>query len=116
LTFVLSNSNLCITGLFLYLGVSSIGTTEMFDRCKLFISDTKDIPKLKWNLLSTGFGVSKLFTAIQVVLLGMMWWMKENDILESSVLIGLLAPIRIALEMWKIISMKDLEVLDGEIE
>ena len=64
-----------LTGLFLYLGVSSIGTTEFFKRSLLFITDDKDAPKSNW-LKVAGLARTRLFTAIQLFLLGSMWWIK----------------------------------------
>jgi hypothetical protein len=45
-----------------------------------------------------------------------MWWIKETKLgVFFPVLIGILAPIRIALEKWNVFSKKELETLDGEI-
>lgn len=105
-----------LTGLFLYLGSSSIGNTDFFKRTLLFITDSADAPKSQW-LKDVGLARTKLFTSIQLVLLGSMWWVKGTSLgVFFPVLIGLLAPIRIALQKLNIFSNKELEALDGELE
>jgi len=106
-----------LTGLFLYLGVSSISTTEMFDRCRLFLSDNKDVNKASPWWINGQLVKAKMFTAVQMVMLAAMWAVKETKLgVFFPVLIGLLAPVRIALEKWNVFSKSELEVLDGEIE
>lgn len=108
--------NAVLTGLFLYLGVSSITTTDLFDRFKLFFTDTRDIPSgFSWSK-SIDVNRTKLFTAIQLFLLSAMWWMKGTKLgVFFPVLIGALAPARIALEKFQIFSKEELNLLDGEI-
>ena len=53
---------------------------------------------------------------MQLALLGAMWWMKGTKLgVFFPVLIGLLAPIRIALEKAGLFSAVELDALDGEI-
>ena len=106
-----------LTGLFLYLGFSSISTTEMYQRTLLFFTDKRDAPKdNEWTRNNVPLGKTKLFTGIQLTLLASMWWLKSTSLgIFFPVLIGLLAPVRIALEKLKIFSKHELESLDGEI-
>ena len=108
--------NAVLTGVFLYLGVSSISTTDLFDRFKLFFTDKRDVPTgFTW---SSGISLqrTKLFTSIQMLLIGAMWWVKGTKLgVFFPVLIGVLAPVRIALEKCKIFTKKELDLLDGEI-
>ena len=105
-----------LTGLFLYLGFSSIGTTDLYDRSRLFLMDNRDLPISKPYMKEVGAKRTKIFTSIQIALLGSMWWIKETKLgVFFPVLIGILAPIRIALEKWNVFSKKELETLDGEI-
>lgn len=104
-----------LTGLFLYLGASSIGTTELYERALLFITNPADAPRSPW-LKDVGLARTKLFTSVQLLLLGAMWWVKGTALgVFFPVLIGLLAPVRIALQKLKIFNTKELEALDGEI-
>jgi hypothetical protein len=105
-----------LTGLFLYLGISSIGTTDLFERSKLFFTDSRDAPKTEW-LEKVGLKKTKLFTSIQLFLLGAMWWIKgTNAGVFFPVLIGLLAPIRIALNKFKVFNKVELDALDSDLE
>ena len=104
-----------LTGLFLYLGASSIGTTELYERALLFITNPADAPRSAW-LKDVGLARTKLFTSVQLLLLAAMWWVKGTALgVFFPVLIGLLAPVRIALQKLKIFNAKELEALDGEI-
>jgi HCO3- transporter family len=108
--------NAVLTGLFLYLGVSSITATDLFDRFKLFFTDKRDVPiGYAW---SSGVSLqrTKLFTSIQVLLIAAMWWVKETKLgVFFPVLIGVLAPVRIALEKCNIFTKIELDLLDVEI-
>lgn len=105
-----------LTGLFLFLGLSSIKTTDLFERAKLFITDRRDMPKNAIWMKDVGAFRTQIFTAIQVALLGSMWWIKGTKLgLLFPLLIGALAPVRIALEKFNIFSKKELDALDGEI-
>lgn len=104
-----------LTGLFLYLGISSISTTDMWSRSLLFFTDKEDAPRSDW-LKTVGMSRTRLFTAVQVFLLSSMWWIKGTKMgVFFPVLIGCLAPVRIMLEKMNIFSPKELESLDGEI-
>jgi len=106
-----------LTGLFLYLGISSINTTDLWSRFLLFFTDPRDVPKnALWKVGGVALNKTKLFTAIQLTLLGAMWWLKGTKLgVFFPVLIGLLAPARIALERFNVFSKTELESLDGEI-
>eukprot|EP01041_Mallomonas_annulata_P004271 gene4271-8499_t len=105
-----------LTGLFLYLGLSSISTTELYDRALLFITDQRDIPRGTSWTKNVQLAQTKLFTGIQVLLLGAMWWLKNTRLgVFFPVLVGGLAPIRILLEKFNVFSKDELEALDGEI-
>ena len=105
-----------LTGLFLFLGLSSISTTDLYDRTLLFFTDNKDLPKGKEWIENVKLAQTKLFTSIQLLLLGGMWWIKSTKLgVFFPVLIGLLAPIRIALEKFNVFNKSELENLDGEI-
>ena len=108
--------NAVLTGLFLYLGVSSITTTDLWDRFRLFFTDDRDVPKGPAWVKDVTLVRTKIFTAIQMALLGAMWWIKGTKLgVFFPVLIGALAPVRIALEKFNVYSKKELEALDGEI-
>lgn len=105
-----------LTGLFLYLGTSSIDKTDLFERAKLFITDDRDVPKSFPWAKNVALYKTKLFTAIQLALLASMWWIKGTALgVFFPVLIGLLAPVRIALEKLNVFSKTELDALDEDI-
>jgi len=104
-----------LTGLFLYLGVSSIDTTDLWTRFLLFFTDKRDIPQ---NASWSGLSLKRVqaFTSIQLALLAAMFWIKGTKLgVFFPVLIGVLAPIRIALEKFNFFTKNELENLDDEI-
>jgi len=102
-----------LTGLFMYLGVSSINQTDLWSRFLLFFTDKRDVAKNKpWSSLEPTR--VKMFTSIQLALLVLMFWLKGTAVgVFFPVLIGLLPPIRLALA--KAFSQQELSKLDGEI-
>ena len=110
---------LCVlTGLFLYLGFSTLPATDMFQRTLLFVTDDRDVPRCtRWSPKSVPLAVTKTFTFIQLALLASMWWIKSTAIgIFFPVLIGLLAPIRIILEKLRVFSSEHLDALDDDLE
>lgn len=115
---VLKRIPLCVlSGLFLYLGASSITKTDLYERIKLFVSDPRDVPKNSSWFRTVELHRTKLFTAIQVACLGMMWYIKGTRLgVLFPVLIGLLGPVRLLLEKYNVFTKRELNSLDGEIE
>ena len=106
-----------LTGLFLYLGMSSIDTTELWDRSKMLISDSRDIPATAPGMKSAGLSKTNWFTIVQIALLGGMFWVKNTSLgVFFPVLVGLLPPVRIFMEKSGWFSRSELEGLDGELE
>lgn len=108
-----------LTGLFMYLGTSSIDQTDFYDRAKLFVTDDRDVPQNKpWSpkMMASKLGRTKLFTAIQLALLGGMWYVKVTKWgVFFPIFIGMLAPIRIAMEKFGIFKKEELAVLDSSL-
>jgi len=104
-----------LTGLFMYLGVTSISTTDLWTRFVLYFTDKRDFPKNEvWSNLD--MQRVKGFTAIQIALLSAMFWIKGSKIgVFFPVIIGILPPIKIALEKLQVFSSDELSKLDGEI-
>ena len=116
LVMALEFNDAVLTGVFLHLGISSIDKTEMYQRTLLFFQDARDVSKSSSWMKAVDIGRTKLFTAIQLALLSAMWWIKGTPLgVFFPVLIGLLAPVRIALEKMGIFSNAELDALDGEI-
>ena len=106
-----------ISGLFLYLGASSINQTDLYERTKLFITDSKDVPKNSNWFKQVDLNRTKLYTSIQLFFLSLMWWVKGTKLgIFFPVLIGLLGPVREYLGKYEIFTKKELNALDGDIE
>jgi len=103
-----------LLGLFMYLGVSSLPGNEMWERIIGVFKDRSVAPKERWTD-KVPPKVVNLFTAIQVVCLGAMFWVKESPIgVLFPVIIALLAPIRFGLEKTGIIKKEYVDLLDEE--
>lgn len=101
-----------LMGLFMYLGVSALPGNEMWERILGFFKD--DTVKERWTD-KVPKKVINLFTAIQVVCLGAMFYVKESPIgVLFPVVIALLAPLRFGVERAGIIEKKYMDVLDED--
>lgn len=102
-----------LMGLFMFLGVSSLPGNELWERILGVFQDDSVAPQPRWSNLPKN--VVNIFTLIQVVCLGGMFWVKESKIgVLFPVVIALMAPLRFMLERWKIIPTKYMNVLDKE--
>jgi hypothetical protein len=103
-----------LMGLFMYLGCSSLPGNEMWERIVGFVKDKAVAPKEPWTDIVPKNKL-KLFTAIQVICLGTMLYVKESSFgVLFPVIIALLAPLRFGLEKTGIIKKEYMDVLDTE--
>ena len=103
-----------LMGLFMYLGVSGLPGNEMWERFLGLFKDKSVAPKERWTDKVPG-KVTKLFTFIQMVLLGGMFWVKESSLgVFFPLIIAMLAPIRFGLEKVGIIKKEYMDILDAE--
>lgn len=103
-----------LMGLFMYLGTSSLPGNEMFERIIGVFKDKSVAPKERWSD-SVPTNIVNLFTGIQVLCLGAMFWVKESPIgVLFPVIIAMLAPIRFGLEKTGVIKKEYMDVLDEE--
>ena len=80
-----------LTGVFLYLGISSVDKTELYERTLLYFMDKRDVSKSAPWIQGASLAKTKIFTGIQLSLLGAMWWIKETKLgVFFPVLIGIL--------------------------
>jgi len=104
-----------LMGLFMFLGTSALPGNEMWERILgVFKDKSGGSNKERWtDVVPTK--KTNLFTAIQVLCLLAMFWMKESKIgVLFPVLIAALAPLRFGLESTGIISKKYMDVLDED--
>lgn len=102
-----------LSGLFMFLGVSSLPGIEMWERTKELLKDPKKMKGQPWSGLRRR--KVNLFTAIQIAALGAMFWVKGSPIgVLFPVLIAALAPVRFGLEKFGIMSEEEMQVLDND--
>lgn len=102
-----------LMGLFMFLGTSALPGNEMWERIKELFMDSKIAPKARWSAVPKK--VTMLFTAIQIACLGAMVYVKESPIgVLFPVIIALLAPLRLGLEKFGVISKENMDILDVE--
>lgn len=103
-----------LTGFFLFLGATSLPGNEMWERILGVFKDRKLAAKERWTD-TVPTSITNIFTLIQVVCLGIMFWVKESSIgVLFPVVIALLAPLRFALERTGIVKKEYMDILDED--
>ena len=106
-------------GLFFYLGLAAMRGNEFLERVSMtLITDPEQMPKS--HPLVTGgvkLDVLKKFTIMQIVCLGIMWWVKGSPPRCCSlILIAALGPVRIVAGKAGWFSQEELNLLDEQVE
>jgi hypothetical protein len=103
-----------LMGLFMFLGTSALPGNEMWERMLGVFKDKAVAPKERWTD-AVPICTTNIFTAVQVVCLGAMFWVKESPIgVLFPVVIALLAPLKIALEKTGVVKKEYMDILDEE--
>jgi hypothetical protein len=103
-----------LMGLFMYLGTSSLPGNEMWERVLGLFKDSSVAPKNRWTDKVPKKQVN-IFTVTQIACLAAMFWVKESSFgVLFPVVIAMMAPLRFALEKFKIIDKDAIEILDEE--
>jgi mannitol/fructose-specific phosphotransferase system IIA component (Ntr-type) len=101
-------------GLFLYMGVASMGGNQLFERVKLWVRDPKLYPPTSY-LRAVPKGIVHKFTAIQLACLVVLWVVKASVVgILFPLFIALLVPVRLGLE--RLFKPEHLALLDSEEE
>jgi len=99
-------------GLFLYMGATSLGGNQLFDRLKLWMMDPELYPRTHY-VRKVSPAKLHLFTAIQLAGLVVLWIVKTSSLaMLFPLFIALLVPLRLVLN--KFFDAKDLAALDSE--
>ena len=99
-------------GLFLYMGVTSMKGNQFFERLRLWVMDRERYPTTSY-IRAIPNRTIHLFTIVQLVCLGVLWYIKSSALgILFPVFIGLLVPVRLALNRY--FSPEHLALLDGE--
>jgi hypothetical protein len=81
-------------GLFLFMGISTLNGTDLFERCKLWMIDKHLYPQ-EGYMQRVPMKVVRSFTVIQVGALGLLWVLKSSALgILFPLLIAMLVPLR----------------------
>jgi hypothetical protein len=87
-------------GLFLYMGIASMGRNQLFERLRLWIMDPARYPAAHY-LRRVPIGIVHRFTAVQMACLAALWLVKTSRAgILFPLCVALLVPIRGLLEKW----------------
>ena len=117
---VLAQIPMCVlSGIFFYLGLAAMRGNEFLERVGMtLITDPEQMPK-SHPLVSGGvkLDVLKKFTIMQIVCLGMMWWVKGSPAaMLFPILIAALGPVRIVAGKAGWFTQEELNLLDEQVE
>ena len=117
---VLVQIPMCVlSGLFFYLGLAAMRGNEFLERVSMcLITDPNEMPKT--HPLVTGgadLGTLKKFTYMQIICLGIMWWVKGSPAaMLFPILIAALGPVRIVAGKAGWFTQEELNLLDEQVE
>jgi len=101
-------------GLFLYMGVASMGGNQFFERARLWLMDPEHYPPTHY-LRAVPLRTVHAFTVIQAVCLAILWTVKTSSVgILFPLFIALLVPVRMLLE--RFFDATHLALLDSEEE
>ena len=117
---VLVQIPMCVlSGLFFYLGLAAMRGNEFLERVSMcMITDPSEMP-MNHPLVAGGvdLGVLKKFTVMQVICLGIMWWVKGSPAaMLFPILIASLGPVRILAGKAGWFTQAELNLLDEQVE
>jgi hypothetical protein len=101
-----------LSGVFMYLGLTSLQGLELWDRVKGLFQDSSVAPKTRWS------GVSKkstnIVTAVQMACVGLMMWVTKSSLgVISPLIIALLPVLRIGLIRSGLVKKESMDALDA---
>ncbi len=103
-----------LLGLFLYMGMNSLGGNQLWERVKLLVMESAHFPNTHYARRVPLLRVH-LFTALQLMGLTLLWIVKASPAaLLFPLVIALLVPFRLTLA--RVFSSFELEALDSEAE
>ncbi len=109
--------NAVLFGLFLYMGIATLGGNDFFNRIRLWITDPNLYPKIHY-IRTVPLKTIHIFTALQLLGLVSLWILKTSKIgsfplgILFPFLIALLVPFRLLIGRY--FSAEHLEALDSE--
>lgn len=99
-------------GVFLFMGVGSLGGNQFADRIKLWVMDPEKYPETHY-MRAVPNRIVHLFTGVQLVCLAILWFVKSSPIgLAFPFFVAMLVPVRMALGRW--MEPEHIALLDGD--
>ena len=100
-----------LSGVFLYLGFTSLQGLELWDRIQGIFLDPTVAPAKRWS--SVPRRVTNVFTIVQMACVGALMWVTKSSFgVVSPLLVALLPLVRLGLIKSKIVDKKSMDVLD----
>lgn len=99
-------------GVFLFMGVGSLGGNQFADRLKLWLMDPQKYPETHY-MRAVPIRTVHLFTGVQLVCLAILWVVKSSIIgLAFPFFVALLVPVRMLLG--RLLDQEHIALLDGD--
>lgn len=99
-------------GVFLFMGVGTLGGNQFADRMRLWVMDPSKYPETHY-LRAVPKRVIHIFTVVQLVCLALLWIVKSSVIgLAFPFFVAMLVPVRMLLGRW--IDPEHIALLDGD--
>jgi HCO3- transporter family len=102
-----------LQGLFLYLGISALPGNELWERTLGLFKDPAVAPPPRWTTSGVPRPVATRYTLIQLACLASLCWIKGSSVgVLFPVGIALLSPLRYAIERYRVVPKRYMQVLD----
>lgn len=99
-------------GVFLFMGVGTLGGNQFADRLRLWFMDPERYPETHY-LRAVPKRIIHLFTGVQLVCLALLWIVKSSAIgIAFPFFVAMLVPVRMALGRW--MNPEHIALLDGD--
>ena len=101
-----------LSGVFLYLGLTSLQGLELWDRIKGLFQDSSVCPKSRWSIVPPTS--ARVVTVVQMACVGLMMWVTNSSVgVISPLLIALLPALRFGLVKTGLVQKESMDMLDA---
>jgi len=101
-----------ISGVFLYLGFTSLQGLELWERIQSLFYDSSIAPKTRWSVVPRR--TTAVFTIVQIsCVAAMMWVTKSSFGVVSPLIIALLPLLRLGLVRSGVVKKENMDLLDS---
>jgi hypothetical protein len=100
-----------LSGVFMYLGLTSLQGLELWDRIRGLFQDSSVAPRSRWSVVPKH--ITRLFTVLQMTCVAAMMWVTKSTFgVISPLMIAVLPLIRAGLMKFGIITKEEMRNLD----